>query len=159
MFKNKKKISESEAYDSLLFPIVIETMSKVNVESDNDDENISEELLIKFKYNTEAKNNISFVAIVKDFDIIETGGIPFINKMTDSDKDEYLLSLKSFLQFTNSLYIMKTADGKKIEYLVRIDYQDQIFELTFYDSDMYSSVVNYIINNASTEMYKSILKG
>lgn len=159
MFKRKKKISESEAYDSLLFPIVIEAMSKVNVESDNDDKDVSEELLVKFKYNTEAKNNIAFVAIVKDFDIIETGGIPFINKMADSDKDEYLLSLKSFLQFTNSLYIMKSADGKKIEYLVRIDYQDQIFELSFYDSDMYSSVVNYIINNASTEMYKSILKG
>lgn len=157
MFKNKKKISESEAYDSLLFPIVVDSINKVNVESD--DESVSEELLIKFKYNTEAKNNIAFTAIIKDFDIIETGGIPFINKMANGDKIEYLLSLKSFLQFTNSLFIMKTADGKKIEYIVRVDYQDQIFELIFYDSDMYSSVVNYIINNASTEMYKSILKG
>ena len=158
MFKRKKKISESEAYDSLLLPFVVDSLDDVVI--DSGEEGSSQELLIKFNYSAETKSKIRFTAIVKDTYAICNEDIPFIHKMDNKEKEEYALVLKTFLEFAKSIYIMTTTDGKSVEYIVHSEFNNgDIYELSFFDSDMYPSVVNYIVNNASTGIYKNALKG
>ena len=156
--KKKNKINAEEAFDSLMFPFIIDKP----VDSDSN--------TIIFRYSS-GGSNIGF-SIDKEsdesFDAVYNGGIPFIHVFSKNGNNnevshEYALSIREFLDYCNAFTVTLVGepndDKQFILYMINCKYKKYKMYFSFHESDMYPSVVKYIINKASEGIYKNLIKG
>lgn len=146
--KKKHKISEEEAFDSLLFPFTID---------------IEDEDGLSFKYSSGGGNiKLRVFSYDKNYEPVYNGGVSFIHVFSKNNENnnishEYALVIKDFLEHATNMSI--NLDKNRVCYLILVEYNNFQFTLSFIDSDMYPSVANYIISKTSKSIYKNAVKG
>lgn len=164
MFKKKEKIEKKESFDSLLLPfnkemdtniaarfrmssndnkcnVTLNIFKEIVDELDNSDESIVTQLFDK-------NNHDSRLSYFKE-SINEKGEVFF-----------YVLILKDFLENAKEIKIILSEidNGNKfMDYCIKTYYDDLTIQLSFRESDMYPSVVKYIIDTTTEAMYKKTL--
>lgn len=153
--KKKKKISEEEAFDSLLFPFRLDV-------SDTTDKTE-----LNFIYNSGSSSMRLIIDTLNDdnnFEPLLDGKIHLFHKFKGLDDaanetTEYALVVKDFLNCATGLNVFLEHDKNRVCYCISAECENYLIYLMYYDSDMYPSVSKYMVSKASNGIYQNAVKG